>query len=99
MVVSVEDESENVKKALQLGANNYIVKPVVWENFERNDEKIFQVFDRLHTPEEFEATGIGLAIVKKSVGKLGGLVRVESAPGTGSTFFVTLPKSQEEQEQ
>ncbi len=56
-------------------------------------EKIFRVFERLHTKEEFEGTGIGLAIVKKAIGKLGGSVRVESQPGEGSTFFVNLPKT------
>ncbi len=57
-------------------------------------DKIFRVFERLHTREEFEGTGIGLAIVKKAVGKLGGAVRVESQPGAGSTFWVTLPRQQ-----
>jgi signal transduction histidine kinase len=56
-------------------------------------EKIFRVFERLHTREEFEGTGIGLAIVRKALTKLGGSVRVESTPGEGSTFFVTLPKT------
>ncbi len=59
-------------------------------------EQIFRVFERLHTSEEYEGTGIGLAIVKKAASKLGGSVRVESEPGEGSTFFVTLPKTQKE---
>jgi len=57
-------------------------------------EQIFRVFQRLHTSEEYEGTGIGLAIVRKAVSKLHGSVRVESKPGEGSTFFVTLPKTQ-----
>lgn len=58
-----------------------------------HQEQIFQVFQRLHTRQEYEGTGIGLAIVKKAVDKLGGSVRVESATDAGSTFIVTLPNS------
>lgn len=57
----------------------------------QHQEKIFKVFERLHTREEFEGTGIGLAIVKKAIGKLGGSIRVDSKPGEGSTFFIALP--------
>lgn len=53
--------------------------------------QIFHIFQRLHTTREFEGTGIGLAIVKKAVTKLGGDVRVESAVGEGSLFSFTLP--------
>jgi signal transduction histidine kinase len=62
----------------------------------RDHEKIFSVFQRLHTREEYGGTGLGLAIVKKASGKLHGSVRVESKPGEGSTFFVVLPKTQKE---
>jgi PAS domain S-box-containing protein len=62
----------------------------------RYHEKIFRVFERLHARAEYEGTGIGLAIVKKAADKLRGSVRVESEPGEGSTFFVTLPLKQEE---
>lgn len=55
--------------------------------------RVFQVFKRLHTGKEYEGTGIGLAMVSKAVSHMGGSVRVESAPGQGSTFFVDLPLS------
>ncbi len=62
----------------------------------RYHEQIFGVFQRLHTREEYEGTGVGLAIVKKATNKLQGSVRVESKIGEGSTFFVALPKTQRE---
>jgi PAS domain S-box-containing protein len=54
-------------------------------------QQIFRIFQRLHTGREYEGTGIGLAVVKKAALELGGMVRVESTPGEGSTFFVELP--------
>ena len=55
-------------------------------------QKIFNVFQRLHSEDKYPGTGIGLSIVKKSVTMLGGDVWVESVVGEGSVFYVRLRK-------
>ncbi len=54
-------------------------------------EKIFQIFQRLHANEIFPGTGIGLAIVKKGVERMGGKIGLESQLGKGSRFWIDLP--------
>ncbi len=56
-------------------------------------QRIFEIFQRLHTRDEYEGTGIGLAICKKIMERHNGTINLESILGTGSTFILRFPKN------
>jgi signal transduction histidine kinase len=82
-IVRASAEQRNGRWEIAISDNGIGIEP-------RFHERVFGLFQRLHTSEEYPGTGMGLAIVKKIVESNGGSVRVESTPGEGSTFIVTL---------
>ena len=86
----------NISASKDKGKNEYVFS--VHDNGIGMDpqyvERIFTIFQRLHTRDEYPGTGIGLSIVKRIVERHGGRIWVESELGNGTTFYFTLPAYQ-----
>ncbi len=85
LAIAVDFQMEGDEVVVRVQDNGIGIAP-------QYQEKVFTIFQRLHSEEAYPGTGIGLATVKKAVELLNGAVWVDSQPGQGSTFFVKLPK-------
>ena len=95
-----KEVSANEKEMFQLAQNKTWYKITVKDNgigFKQEfAENIFKIFYRLNGKAEFAGTGIGLAICNKIIDKHKGLIWAKSEPGKGASFFVILPKTQDD---
>jgi len=83
---------------IEVGAQETVKNCLIWVRdngvgFDmKYHDRIFDIFQRLNANEEYPGTGIGLAIVRKAMERMGGRAWAESQPGEGATFYLEIPK-------
>jgi light-regulated signal transduction histidine kinase (bacteriophytochrome) len=92
---SAKVESPQINILLKENVNSWVL--IVEDNGIGFDMKyhnrIFEIFQRLNLPEQYAGTGIGLAMVHKSVERMNGKIWAESSPGNGAKFYLEIPKN------
>jgi PAS domain S-box-containing protein len=94
---AIKYTSKTEKPSIEIGftsdrrKNTYYIKDNGVGFDMQYSDKLFGVFQRLHRQDEFEGTGVGLALSKRIIDKHGGKIWAESEPGKGATFYFTLP--------
>ena len=95
-----EQENPTINISAEKKVNDWVFK--VEDNGIGIDPKhrvhVFKIFQRLHGRDEYDGTGIGLAIVKRIVEQHGGMIWYESKPGEGSIFYFSIPQGDEKYE-
>jgi signal transduction histidine kinase len=95
---AVKFSRKEIEARIELGAREEGARVLLWVRdngigFDmKYHDRIFDIFQRLHRAENYPGTGIGLALVKKAVQRMGGRVWAESTPGNGATFYLDLPR-------
>jgi signal transduction histidine kinase len=85
--VVIRSEVDHERVRLFVEDNGIGIKP-------QNQDRLFRMFERVHAGDKYEGTGIGLAIVRKAIERMGGKVGVESDGVRGSKFWIELPVAQ-----